>query len=1271
MTRPLLPLEFPLHGSRLIEASAGTGKTYTIAMLYLRLVLQHGGEHAFARALMPPEILVVTFTDAATQELRDRIRQRLNEAAQVFDGADGEDPLLAALKAEYEPERWPACARQLRLAAEWMDEAAVSTIHSWCYRMLREHAFDSGSLLRQELVTDDTELLTEAAQDYWRHHAYPLPLPAARAVRRCFRGPKELLAALRPLLPRTDAELRYDDTPLNDGDIFDALARHADELQKSEQLAQVARDLWSENHLEVANILRELLPYLNGNTYRNKDREGEFDSWMQAMRAWSEGGDAPDNIKRYGQTGIKTKGGHPVPQHPAFAAIDEWLASEPDAEALAQLQARLLRHALTEVRTAVQGEKRRRAELGFDDLLARLDAALAREAARGSGAEQGALAARIRKQFPVAMIDEFQDTDPLQYRIFERIYGLRANRDDCGLFLIGDPKQAIYAFRGADIHTYLRARAATEPRHYALSTNYRSTAGMVEAVNHCFAQAEGYPQGAFRFAGEQGNPVPFVPVAARGRKRQWLRSGQPAAALTMWCMEPGGDMPVRPADYRQHMAQAAASEVVRWLREAQHGGTGFGDEGGDTGGTVVPLRPGDIAVLVRQKSEADAMREALAQRGLASVYLSDRDSVFATPEAADLRHWLTACAHPGDDGALRRALATACMGWGGGEHWSELERLNTDETFWEAQTLRMRELHAIWQRHGPLPMLRQWLAAYGLPARWLREPGGERRLTNMLHLAEWLQRQSGQLDGEHALLRAYAEQLEGRGRDEDIVRLESDAELIQIVTIHKSKGLEYPLVLLPFICGWRDYRGNSGGGGGYPQFHDGKADQLVVQLNRTNADAVQRHNDERLAEDLRLLYVALTRAQYATWLGIAPLAPGQAKANQLEKSAIGYLLAGGESVADAELPGQLQQFCAGCASMAVEPAPAVAADIYRPPAPPPLAPARSARHVRRPHWWIASFSALTEKLGPQAGLAPNALLDAPLDTDMALEPETAGQDQYLELAGDAAPAPDEDMDGAPAAVAQPEPGSIHAFPKGADAGNFLHGLLEWCGSQGFAQVVATPPGQQSLQRLVARRCLVRGWQEWAAPLQQWVLGWLLQPLQLPQAKQPLRLGELHHLRDYQVEMEFWFTIAHASAGALDALVQRHIAPGQPRPALAPGQLNGMLKGFMDLVLCHEGRHYVVDYKSNWLGEGDAAYTTDAMRAAVLAHRYDVQYTLYTFALHRLLRLRIADYDYERDVGGAAYWFLRGAGAASQGLYTDQPPRALIEALDELFCGAQP
>ena len=201
---PLDPLRFPLHGQRLIEASAGTGKTFTIAALYVRLVLGHGGADAFARALAPPEILVVTFTEAATKELRERIRARLAEAAAAFlpapqgEGAQGEGPtavdddFLARLRADHAPEHWPACARKLQLAAEWMDEAAVSTIHGWCKRMLREHAFASGSLFTQTLEADQGELLAEAVRDYWRTFIVPLDAAQAAEVARWWSGPQAL-----------------------------------------------------------------------------------------------------------------------------------------------------------------------------------------------------------------------------------------------------------------------------------------------------------------------------------------------------------------------------------------------------------------------------------------------------------------------------------------------------------------------------------------------------------------------------------------------------------------------------------------------------------------------------------------------------------------------------------------------------------------------------------------------------------------------------------------------------------------------------------------------------------------------------------------------------------------------------------------------------------------------------------------------------------------------------------------------------------------------
>ncbi|KQP49595.1 exodeoxyribonuclease V subunit beta [Pseudorhodoferax sp. Leaf274] len=1222
------PLRFPLHGQRLIEASAGTGKTYTIALLYLRLVLGHGeAGTAFARALTPPEILVVTFTEAATQELRERIRARLDEAARVFAGEAEAAPgdVLAALRADFAPDRWPACAHRLRVAAQWMDEAAVATIHGWAWRMLREHAFDSGSLFRQTLQTDLAELQQRVLQDHWRRHYYPLAAPAAQMLLQCFAHPEALWKAVEPLLRREDALLQLQGNALaGDDDALAALHAAGAARQRADALEQAARAAWAAARADLERLWHAARPHLSGTSYRNKDDDAVFAGWLQALADWSAGAPAPKNIALFGLAGARLKKNQAPPAHPALQAIDAWLEAGEGID-IDALRARLAAQAAQALREGLAAEKLRRAELGFDDLLQQLDRAL-----HGEGG--AALAARIRAQFPLALIDEFQDTDPVQYRIFRRIYavdgGERADRDR-GLVMIGDPKQAIYGFRGADIRTYLRARRDVGDALYALDTNHRSTGAVVRAVNHVFLHAEAQPRAAFRFALDTGNPVPFVPVQARGRA-EWLQiDGQPANALTLWSLEPpaGADKPrVGSAEYRSRMAEASASAVVHWLRGADAGRTGFVH-----GDSLQPLRPADIAVLVRSGSEADAVRTALNARGLRSVYLSDRASVFATPEAQDLLHWLRACAAPADEALLRSALATRllCV------PLAELARLREDELAWEALALRFRALRELWQRHGVLPMLHQLLHDFDLPARWLAEPGGERRLTNVLHLAEWLQRRAVELDGEHALLRALAERLAHPEGEEDILRLESDAALIKVVTIHKSKGLEYPLVVLPFISAWREVRSGKQETLG---FHDDAADQRVLELDGQHTQARALAEEERLAEDLRLLYVALTRARHGLWLGLAPLAPGNAGKPQLHRSALGHVLAGGEPIDDlAGYRARLAALAAGCDDIALVPAPEPDDATWQAAPPPPVGPARQPQRAGHAPWWIASYSALVQQLGAAAA-----------------EPEDARQDQALEEAELADPADAPESPRAPAA------GSWHAFPRGAEPGSFLHGLLEWCALQGFAHVVAQP---QALRDLVARRCAVRGWEAWIDPLCDWVPRWLQLPLALPGHASPVALDGL---AQYQTELEFWFPIHRADTRAIDALVTAHTFDAAPRPALANTRLAGMLKGFMDLVFEHEGRYWVADYKSNWLGADARAYDAAAMQQALLAHRYDVQYLLYVFALHRLLGARLPDYDYDRHVGGALYLFLRGAEADTRGVFATKPPRALIEALDTLF-----
>ena len=1205
-----LALAFPLRGSQLIEASAGTGKTFTISALYLRLILGHGGvESGFGRELLPPQILVVTFTDAATKELRDRIRTRLAEAARYFRGEiDAPDALVEELRDQFAPEQWAACAGRLDIAAQWMDEAAVSTIHGWCQRMLREHAFDSGSLFTQTLETDHSDLLGEVLRDYWRLFCYPMHGDALNWVRANWSGPAALMPRVRALFGSSRQPANAEQTP--------AQMIEACLLERRQALVQLKAP-W----LQWAQELREIcLQGVASKTVDGRKMQARyFEPWFEKLSAWAadedqEQLDLGTGFTRLTPDGMAEAWKGVAPQHPGLDAMPGRKAA---LDPLPSPDAAVLQHAAHWVSVRFEEEKRRRAEMGFDDMLLRLDSAL-----QADGGDR--LATLIREQFPVALIDEFQDTDPVQYRIFETIYRIEDNCPDTGLFLIGDPKQAIYAFRGADIYTYLRARQATAGRLHTLDTNFRSSHAMVKAVNHVFERAElrDSGRGAFLFREGSENPVPFVSVKSQGRKEVLQLDGQPVSALTLWQLP--SEQPLSGAVYRQYLAAACASQIVELLNGGQQGRCGFIKDGEALRGVL----PADIAILVRDGKEAQAVRRELSSRGVRSVYLSDKDSVYAAQEAHDVLAWLKACAEPDVERPLRAALACITLDL----PLVELERLNQDELAWERRVMQFRGYRETWRKQGVLAMLRRLLHDFELPQALIARPDGERVLTNVLHLSELLQQAAAELDGEQALIRHLAEHLalSGQAGEEQILRLESDEQLVKVVTIHKSKGLEYPLVFLPFICSAKPVDGSR-----LPlHFHDA-AGNAQVSLKPT-PELIAQADDERLAEDLRLLYVALTRARHACWLGVADLKRGNSNRSVLHLCALGYLLGGGAMLTEsAGLQSWLAEVQQGCDALQCEPVPAADAAHFYPPLNQatllePLIPGRRAAE----NWWIASYSALRigDSLSPAE--APESALAQKLSDDERLDPEAPRE---VLLSG----------------------GDIHRFPRGPNPGTFLHGLLEWAGSEGFK---ADP---EAIKDAVARRCNRRGWQGWIETLSDWLQHLQDEPLRLNNGQPAVVLSELSQ---YQIEMEFWFASHKVDVVQMDTLVRQHTHGGAARAGAEPSLLNGMFKGFIDLTFEHQGRYYVADYKSNWLGTDDSAYTEQAMTASILDNRYDLQYVLYLLALHRQLKARLPGYDYDQHMGGALYLFLRGTRAQGQGVFFTRPPRLLIESLDLMFQG---
>lgn len=797
-------------GPLLVEASAGTGKTFTLCALVLQLLLERSG-------LTIEQILVTTFTELATAELRGRIRNLLREALLAFETGDSENDLLRQVLEKYRDHR--AAAARLKDALANFDEAPIYTIHGFCRRVLAEQAFETGTLFDAELVTDERDLLREVTWDFWRRNFYA-DSDGSLGVLLALQGkvtPKKLLKDLEELaknptltiLPKELGSSAQAAAKVAQalGEVRDAWLRCADGVR-----AFFARPAWAKGEYKEPSLLARMLEDLAEVAAAEAATARQFES--------------VELLAEKIITGKGLRAGFSLPKNSIFGVCQKFVDSS--ADFCAALRAEFHTWAPEELRR----RKQARNVLAFEDLLTRLDDALQSD----GGA---ALAKSIREQYRVALVDEFQDTDPVQYSVFQRVY----HGSDSTVALIGDPKQAIYSFRGADVFTYLNAARETQ-RRFTLRTNRRSESGLVRAVNAIFERRD-----SFHFEEIQFFPAEPGP---RADERPLLFRGKAETPFHIWI-----------SSGKEKMADCVATEIVRLL-----------ERGGTIGGEK--LAPGHFAVLTSTNAQAAEMQVALRARRVPSVLYSSAN-VFTSHEAHEMRAVLAAAAEPGNEKLVRAALATDALGYNG----NQLDQLARDDAAWEKELLRFQEYHQVWREHGFIRMLRQLALDHGVRRRLLAYRDGERRLTNFLHLSELLHAACVEHRlGMTGILKWLAQEMQAGNiapREECELRLESDERAVRIITVHKSKGLEFDVVFCPFVGANAILR---------PTFHDPDENyRLTLDLTGSEESKPMREK-EALAEALRLFYVAVTRARHRCTM----VWPARAKP---EKSAPAFLLGTG------------------------------------------------------------------------------------------------------------------------------------------------------------------------------------------------------------------------------------------------------------------------------------------------------------------------------------------------------------------------------------------
>lgn len=1199
-------LEVPLVGKNLLEASAGTGKTFTVALLYLRALLGLGTPEN--KPLTVEEILVVTFTNAATEELIGRIRERIKDALQYIDrpeinkNLNNDEDLNKVLAAAYLPGSVgkKQCKVLLKTALSEFSFAHISTIHSFCVEICNTVSLDSGLPLSITLSTD-SEHIDQPITDLWRENIYlddesyntivgkysvhtkiykkflnkqiaQLQTPESSVLEERFLN----FLPERKILE--DHFKKYRSLYIGVYKKTETLVGHLDGLYKCRQSKKIPKkhlNYFSAHKLLDEKVFKaiskkEEQARIDADLKKELVSDVEKNEFFSFLNAFQNANKRDISLVDYSLF------------YKSFKSLDNRLTHQENSST------RIFSDRLIQIAADVSEDKR--------------------------------IAELIRNKLPLAIIDEFQDTDPFQYRLFKNIY----SGEDCGLLMVGDPKQAIYSFRGGDVYTYLKAKGDVI-NTYDLKDNYRSADKVVRGINAIFSQLgfDNHPhhtEGAFN----QKN-IGFVKITAKARKPllQVESDGEfkPLCAIHAEYLADNSECQLDTLSRRRVVTKNCAEYVHKLLSLSSEDKCFVNEKvkGSDT--RQQPLKHSDIALLVNSHTEAMLLKRCLQDKGIPSL-TNTQNSIYKEQEAYDCWLILRAILEPTNHRYFESALLATVNGLSYQQVYARIH----DDIKLQEWVEELHKLHENIQKQGPLVAINGWFNMVDADQSFIHAEN-DRRATNVLQILELLQDDFVLFGGGQKMLTRFERAIANEDNsDESLLRLESDEDRVKIVTIHSSKGLEYPVVIVPFAWSQpgqlRDVLYST---------HDEQGNALYGFSDQVKNAQQQEIKDEKL----RLFYVALTRAtQHLKLYFIDSHIPRTHQlSNAYNKSPLGWYFPTAndtESVKTAysNFVKSLEAVNKGCVSLddceiSQETNDKQLVSLKK------IGKKLNTKIQKYMYRGTSSFSMITKGYSV-------ALKDAD-------EEDSKDSSQQVLMA----------------------PEGRHALAKGAHIGTALHNVLEYTDFTRWAGD-ADDDSREVLDDLVQRELKANGVIVDNKKLElvlheysQWIVEVINTPFLNIENNDSVALKDL---KNWYPELEFTFPLDHGfSRGGLRDLLE---GLGYNLSGLSGSSISGMLTGSIDLVFNHNGKYYLADYKSNHLGNNYSAYTPEKLAISNDKKAYTLQYLIYTVALDKHLSKRISDYDYEKHFGGVFYLYLRGMHPeqGDKGIFFEKPGKSAIEVL---------
>ncbi|XBC39122.1 MAG: exodeoxyribonuclease V subunit beta [Buchnera aphidicola (Nurudea shiraii)] len=1151
-------INLPLSGKILIEASAGTGKTSSLIILYLRLIL--GITHTHKNFLVK-EVLVVTFTKHSKEELKTRIIKYIRDFRKICE-KKLENNITIFQNLLDKIKNLKKAIFILIQAEQSIDELAIYTIHEFCYKSLQINKFCSEIFTQNKIIKNSYFLYLKSSNLFWNKYFSKVPKDVAKIILKYFQNPNNLLKNILPFLSNYNIKNKIF-LKKNTVQLYEILIQKIKNFKKK----------WIENYIKM------LISIEKSNINKYSYNKSNLLRWTSIITKWTKENTTNFNIPKqlkYFQSNYlikKTLSGN-SPKHDMFKITENFLKID------FSLKTSFIIESTLQIKQEIEKEKKNQGIFEFDDLITFLHKVLNKKNEK--------ISKIIKKSYPVLLIDEFQDTNYQQYEIFRNIYKLKKDL----FILIGDPKQAIYSFRGANISSYIQAKKNIK-QIYELSVNWRSSKEMIDSTNFLFSEAK--------------NPfllsaIKFDPVKSIYKKKEIIfkikKKSQPAIRFLY-----NKKLKITKDSYKNWIINSFVSYILFWL-----------NEGEKKNAIIIHNKKtrcvslNDICILVNNKKEACMMQQALHKVNIPSKYFSERKSVFHSDDALELFWIFQAILNPKNEFILKRAISTKIIN----KNFQEIDSLTRNYLFWSSLINIFYNYLSLWKKFGITCVIHQIIINCKISINNNLFAENIPNIHNILHIGELLEIKYNEIKNKHVLILWFEKKIAEQHDipHEDYIRFEHSKNYIKIVTIHKSKGLEYPIVLIPFLI---------------LSYKNVNFDFKIFKENKLHS--IPEKNI--LSENMRLLYVALTRAIVHCCIGIASIHNKKEKDNKgfyssAHSNALEYIIQSHKKRSkqpllkilldinhneNIEITSELPQYYSSNTKNKIQ---------YKR-----LKSKRLTRTLKY-NYDITSYSKLKKMYN----------IKIPLQKNYNSFFENIHKKQKNKKSTKII--------------------TSYEFPKGKIFGTFIHNILKKINFQKNINII-----------WISNELKKNNFKEtWSQPFKNWINS----ILNIPLNKNNLTLSQLN-LKNCIKELKFFLSIKTSlTKKKIQNLIKlANISSNIPNE-ISLNPINGIITGSIDLVFKWNKKYYLLDYKSTHLGFLNSDYTKEKIENSITKNLYHLQYQLYSIALHKYLQQRMKNYSFHKHFGGMYILFLRAIDNTNSknGIFFTLPRLSVIKKLNKMF-----